>query len=68
MRLSILAIIIVDDCFVNDYQAGLVCNLKTLCSVIAATNAKGGHYANLEVNSGLSTPLLSRFDLILVAN
>eukprot|EP00930_Biecheleria_cincta_P040518 TRINITY_DN27757_c0_g1_i1.p1 TRINITY_DN27757_c0_g1~~TRINITY_DN27757_c0_g1_i1.p1 ORF type:complete len:1152 (+),score=227.96 TRINITY_DN27757_c0_g1_i1:25-3480(+) len=61
-------------------KAGLVCRLRSRCSVVAAQNCRNststgkarGHgvsydsQASLAVNSGLPPPLLSRFDLVVV--
>jgi len=57
-------------------KAGLLCRLRSQCSVVAAQNCKrgssqrrGSSYdcnSSVAVNSGLPPPLLSRFDLVVV--
>ena len=52
-------------------KAGMVCKLRTRCSVLAACNGIGDEEAGEDRVSGQSTlasPLLSRFDLVLALN
>jgi MCM2/3/5 family protein len=50
-------------------KAGIVCTLPARTCVIAAANPAGGHYNRAKTvseNIKISTPLLSRFDLIFI--
>lgn len=50
-------------------KAGIVCNLPSRCSVIAAANPIGGHYnkgKTVSENLKINPALLSRFDLIFI--